>query len=143
MGVLLVFYHGTAHLNDLAIFYDVPGYAALLIFTAIVVSTQATSVRAATRSLLARTGLPDCEALLLMETDGHPSVVAEEAANIHFPIRNFDCFIPGEFQWGYLWGAMLKYIPGESTTRDAWEARCNAEGIFEEAKITEKLYSLF
>ena len=69
--------------------------------------------------------------------------VAEEAANIHFPIRNFDCFIPGEFQWGYLWGAMLKYIPGESTTRDAWEARCNAEGIFEEAKITEKLYSLF
>lgn len=68
---------------------------------------------------------------------------AERAANIHFRIRHFDCFIPGEFQWGYLWGAMLKYIPGEDTSREAWEARCNAEGIFEEANITKKLYSLF
>jgi glycolate oxidase len=31
----------------------------------------------------AKVGLPlDCEALLLMETDGHPAVVAEEAANM-------------------------------------------------------------
>lgn len=69
--------------------------------------------------------------------------VAERAADVHFTIRGRDCFIPGEFQWGYLWGAMLKYVPGESTTRDAWEARAKAEGLFDEAKITEKLYSLF
>lgn len=69
--------------------------------------------------------------------------VAERAADIHFTIRDRDCFIPGEFQWGYLWGAMLPYVPGEPTTRDAWEARCKAEGMFEEASITKKLYSLF
>jgi len=30
----------------------------------------------------AKVGLPDCEALLLMETDGHPSQVSEEAAQM-------------------------------------------------------------
>lgn len=69
--------------------------------------------------------------------------VAEKAADVHFDIRGRDCFIPGEFQWGYLWGAMLKYNPGEATTRPAWEQRCTAEGMFEEANITKKLYSLF
>ena len=69
--------------------------------------------------------------------------VAENAADIHFEIRGRDCFIPGEFQWGYLWGAMLSYIPGEPTTRDAWQARCEAEGMFDEEGITKKLYSLF
>ena len=69
--------------------------------------------------------------------------VAEKAADVHFDIRGRDCFIPGEFQWGYLWGAMLKYNPGEPTTRDAWLQRCTAEGMFEEEAIKKKLYSLF
>lgn len=69
--------------------------------------------------------------------------VAEKSADIHFQIRGCDCFIPGEFQWGYSWGAMLKYTPGEDTSRDAWLARCEAEGIFREENITKKLYSLF
>ena len=69
--------------------------------------------------------------------------VAEKAADVHFEIRGRSCHIPGEFQWGYLWGAMLGYKPGEDTSREAWAARCEAEGIFNETKITEKLYSLF
>jgi hypothetical protein len=69
--------------------------------------------------------------------------VAEKAADVHFTIRGRDCWIPGEFQWGYLWGAMLKYNPGEDTSREAWQSRCKAEGIFDEANITKKLYSLF
>jgi len=69
--------------------------------------------------------------------------VAEKAADVHFTIRGRDCWIPGEFQWGYLWGAMLKYNPGEDTSREAWQSRCEAEGIFDEANITKKLYSLF
>jgi glycolate oxidase len=37
----------------------------------------------------ARIGLPDCEALLLMETDGHPAQVAEEAARMsEIALRN-------------------------------------------------------
>jgi glycolate oxidase len=37
-------------------------------------------------------GLPlDCEALLLMETDGHPTVVAEEAAQMEKICREHDC----------------------------------------------------
>ena len=69
--------------------------------------------------------------------------MADQAADIHFEIRGRDCFIPGEFQWGYLWGAMLRYIPGEDTSREAWEARAQKEGMFDEAAITKKLYSLF
>lgn len=56
---------------------------------------------------------------------------AERAANIHFIINGRDCHIPGEFQFGYLWGAMLKYIPGEDTSYQAWEKRATAEGYFE------------
>ena len=69
--------------------------------------------------------------------------VAERAADVHFTIRGRDCYIPGEFQWGYLWGAMLVYKPGEDTSKEAWQARCEKEGIFDEANITKKLYSLF
>lgn len=68
---------------------------------------------------------------------------AEKAADVHFNINGMDCCIPGEFQWGYLWGAMLKYKPGEDTSYEAWLARATSEGYFEEAKIKEKLYSLF
>ena len=71
--------------------------------------------------------------------------LAEEAANIHFTIRSYDCHIPGEFQWGYNWGAMLKYIPGEDTSEDAWRERAEREGYFElEGKngIKNKLISL-
>ena len=40
----------------------------------------------------ARIGLPlDCEALLLMETDGHPAVVAEEAAKMEKCCRKCGC----------------------------------------------------
>ena len=40
----------------------------------------------------AKIGLPlDCEALLLMETDGHPVVVAEEAAQMEEICRNHGC----------------------------------------------------
>jgi glycolate oxidase len=40
----------------------------------------------------AKIGLPlDCEALLLMETDGHPAVVAEEAANMERICREKGC----------------------------------------------------
>ena len=40
----------------------------------------------------ARIGLPlDCEALLLMETDGHPAVVAEEAARMETICRDQGC----------------------------------------------------
>src|SRR5881394_2704515 len=40
----------------------------------------------------AKVGLPlDCEALLLMETDGHPVVVAEEAAQMQQICRNHGC----------------------------------------------------
>ena len=70
---------------------------------------------------------------------------AERFADIHFIINGRDCHIPGEFQWGYRWGALLKYIPGEDTTFGAWERRANTEGYFElEGKngIKEKLYSL-
>lgn len=40
----------------------------------------------------AKIGLPlDCEALLLMETDGHPAVVAEEAAQMEAKCRECGC----------------------------------------------------
>ena len=40
----------------------------------------------------AKVGLPlDCEALLLMETDGHPAVVAEEAAHMERICRENSC----------------------------------------------------
>ncbi|MBI4327005.1 MAG: FAD-binding protein [Chloroflexi bacterium] len=40
----------------------------------------------------AKIGLPlDCEALLLMETDGHPAVVAEEAAQMESICRQHGC----------------------------------------------------
>jgi hypothetical protein len=69
--------------------------------------------------------------------------VAERAAErVRFFIRDRECYIPGEFQWGYSWGAMLKYIPGEDTSREAWQARAQKEGVFAEAPIQEKLYSL-
>jgi len=39
----------------------------------------------------AKIGLPDCEALLLMETDGHPAQVAEEAAQMEAIARRNGC----------------------------------------------------
>src|SRR5436305_14995973 len=40
----------------------------------------------------AKIGLPlDCEALLLMESDGHPAVVAEEAARMETICREKGC----------------------------------------------------
>src|SRR4029450_2445958 len=40
----------------------------------------------------AKVGLPlDCEALLLMETDGHPAAVAEEAAKMEQICRKSGC----------------------------------------------------
>jgi glycolate oxidase len=39
----------------------------------------------------ARIGLPDCEALLLMETDGHPAQVADEAARMEEIARANGC----------------------------------------------------
>ena len=68
---------------------------------------------------------------------------AEEAANrVHFIIKGRDCFIPGEFQWGYSWGAMLSYKPGEDTSYEAWHERATREGFFKEEKIKERLYSM-
>ncbi|KKN68625.1 hypothetical protein LCGC14_0449870 [marine sediment metagenome] len=66
----------------------------------------------------------------------------EKAADVHFNIRNKDCVIHSEFQWGYLWGAMLKYKRDEDTSKKAWEERATAEGYFDETKIKTKLYSL-
>lgn len=68
--------------------------------------------------------------------------ISEKAADVHFNINGRDCHIPGEFQWGYLWGAMLSYRPGEDTSYEAWEERATKEGFFDEAKIKEKLYAL-
>ena len=68
---------------------------------------------------------------------------SEIAADVHFSTLRSDCFIPSEFQWGYLWGAMLKYKSGEPTTYEAWQSRAKQEGYFEEEKIKTKLYSLF
>jgi glycolate oxidase len=46
----------------------------------------------------AKIGLPlDCEALLLMETDGHPAVVAEEAANMERICREQGAKEPKKF----------------------------------------------
>ena len=68
---------------------------------------------------------------------------SERAHNsVRFRINDFDCMIPGEFQWGYLWGAMLSYKPGEDTSYDAWLARATAEGCFDEAKIKKRLYAM-
>ena len=70
---------------------------------------------------------------------------SERAADIHFVINGRDCYIPGEFQFGYLWGAMLKYIPGEDTSYEAWFERATKEGYFKEEGpngIKSKLYSL-
>jgi hypothetical protein len=68
---------------------------------------------------------------------------AEEAASkVHFVINGEDCYIPGEFQWGYSWGAMLSYKVGEDTSREAWEERATREGCFKEEKIKERLYSM-
>jgi uracil-DNA glycosylase family 4 len=68
--------------------------------------------------------------------------ISEQAADVHFNINGRDCFIPGEFQWGYLWGAMLKYKPGEDTSYEAWKERATKEEYFDEAKIKERLYSM-
>jgi hypothetical protein len=67
---------------------------------------------------------------------------SQEAANFFFEINGERCHIPGEMQWGYLWGAMLDYKIGEDTSYEAWHARASNEGFFDEAKITKKLYSL-
>lgn len=64
------------------------------------------------------------------------------AEKVHFVINDRDCYIPGEFQWGFSWGGMLKYKAGEVTTYDAWRERAEAEGFFDEAKIRKKLISL-
>lgn len=64
------------------------------------------------------------------------------AGNIHFLIKGRDCHIPGEFQWGYSWGAMLSYVPGEATTYEAWQDRATKEGCFKDEKIKERLISM-
>lgn len=66
----------------------------------------------------------------------------EAAARVHFTIDGQDCHIPGEFSWGYSWGAMLAYKVGEDTSYDAWFDRATREGFFKEDKITERLYSM-
>ena len=72
--------------------------------------------------------------------------LSEKAADIHIKVGHFpDCVIPGEFQWGYRWGAMLKYKVGEPTTYDAWLERATHEGYFAlngKNGIKEKLVSL-
>lgn len=68
---------------------------------------------------------------------------SEEAADrVRFTIKGRDCHIPGEFQWGYLWGAMLSYKPGEDTSYEAWKERATREGFFKAEKIKERLYSM-
>jgi DNA polymerase I-like protein with 3'-5' exonuclease and polymerase domains len=68
---------------------------------------------------------------------------AEAAADrVRFTINGRDCHIPGEFQWGYSWGAMLNYKVGEDTTYEAWLDRATKEGFFKEDKIKERLYSM-
>lgn len=64
------------------------------------------------------------------------------ASRVRFSINNRDCHIPGEFQWGYSWGAMLSYHPGEDTSYDAWKGRAEQEGFFKEEKIKDRLYSM-
>lgn len=65
-----------------------------------------------------------------------------EAHNIRFQLNGHECFIPSEMQWGYLWGAMLEYKPGEDTSYEAWEDRATKEGYFDEGKIIKKLYQM-
>ena len=74
---------------------------------------------------------------------------SEEFARVPFIIKGRECMIPSEFKWGYLWGAMLKYKPGEDTSYEAWKERCETEKdrkgrhVFDESRIKENLYSLF
>lgn len=66
----------------------------------------------------------------------------EAAGKVHFTIHGKDCHIPGEFQWGYSWGAMLAYKVGEDTSYEAWKERATREGCFKEEKIKERLLSM-
>ena len=74
---------------------------------------------------------------------------SEAFARVPFVIKGTECIIPSEFKWGYLWGALLKYKPGEDTSYEAWKQRCEEEkdkkgrNIFDEKRIKENLYSLF
>jgi hypothetical protein len=81
-------------------------------------------------------------------TEEFATLSQQAGDKVHFTVtdinnRTKDCVIPGEFSWGYLWGAMLSYKSGEDTSYDAWLQRATHEGFFDEAKIKEKLYSLF
>jgi DNA polymerase I-like protein with 3'-5' exonuclease and polymerase domains len=66
----------------------------------------------------------------------------EAAGKVHFTIHGKDCHIPGEFQWGYSWGAMLAYKVGEDISYEAWKERATREGCFKEEKIKERLLSM-
>lgn len=62
---------------------------------------------------------------------------------VPFIIDNeIEVVIPSEMQWGYLWGALKPYEPGDRGTREEWSAWCEKEKVFDEATIKEKLYAI-
>jgi DNA polymerase-1 len=65
------------------------------------------------------------------------------AGKVKFRCGDFlDCNVPGEFSWGYLWGAMLSYKPGEDVSYEAWLERATKEGYFDEQKIRKRLLAM-
>jgi uracil-DNA glycosylase family 4 len=53
--------------------------------------------------------------------------------------------IPSELSWGYLWGALVPYKPGDKGTYEEWLERASAEGYFTiEGKggIIDRLYGM-
>lgn len=65
------------------------------------------------------------------------------AGKVKFRCGQFvDCHVPGEFSWGYLWGAMLIYQPGENTSYEAWLERATKEKCFDEGKIRTRMLSM-
>jgi len=60
--------------------------------------------------------------------------------------KEIELVIPSELCWGYLWGALKPYQPGDKGTREEWLAWAEEEGIFEiegKGKIKERLYAKF
>jgi len=59
--------------------------------------------------------------------------------------REVELVIPSEMAWGYLWGALVEYRPGDKGTYEEWLERATAAGYFQmEGKggITDRLYAM-
>ena len=60
--------------------------------------------------------------------------------------REVELVIPSELGWGYLWGALKPYQPGDKGTKEEWLEWCQQEKVFEiegSGGIKERLYAVF